>query len=152
MKARTTSSQIFIDEMEPTKINAPTVCGNNQKWCESCVSKGKCASTSPSKIGRESGEKFGKNFERGLKYGTEPEGKVMNVGIINKHTHLGEHEAKANILLSATVDDVFSITLEDEDNGVKSRWEMTMHRDAAEKVARKFAEMLGIIPIERKRE
>ena len=25
--------------------NAPTVCGNNPKWCESCVSKGKCAST-----------------------------------------------------------------------------------------------------------
>lgn len=28
-------------------INAPTVCGNNPKWCESCVSKGKCASTRP---------------------------------------------------------------------------------------------------------
>lgn len=27
--------------------NAPTVCGNNSKWCESCVSKGKCASTKP---------------------------------------------------------------------------------------------------------
>ena len=27
--------------------NAPTVCGNNPKWCESCVSKGKCASTRP---------------------------------------------------------------------------------------------------------
>lgn len=26
--------------------DAPTVCGNNPKWCESCVSKGKCASTS----------------------------------------------------------------------------------------------------------
>lgn len=25
--------------------NAPTVCGNNPKWCENCVSKGKCAST-----------------------------------------------------------------------------------------------------------
>ena len=25
--------------------NAPTVCGNNPKWCESCISKGKCAST-----------------------------------------------------------------------------------------------------------
>ena len=42
MKARTTSSQIFIDEMKPTKTNAPTVCGNNPKWCESCISKGKC--------------------------------------------------------------------------------------------------------------
>ena len=29
--------------------NAPTVCGNNPKWCESCVSKGKCASTRPQK-------------------------------------------------------------------------------------------------------
>jgi len=47
MKARTTSSNIFIEEMKPTKINAPTVCGNNPKWCESCISKGKCASTSP---------------------------------------------------------------------------------------------------------
>ena len=27
--------------------DAPTVCGNNSKWCESCVSKGKCASTRP---------------------------------------------------------------------------------------------------------
>lgn len=27
--------------------NAPTVCGNNPNWCESCVSKGKCASTRP---------------------------------------------------------------------------------------------------------
>ena len=27
--------------------NAPTVCGNNPKWCESCVSNGKCASTRP---------------------------------------------------------------------------------------------------------
>ena len=27
--------------------NASTVCGNNPKWCESCVSKGKCASTRP---------------------------------------------------------------------------------------------------------
>lgn len=68
----------------------------------------------------------------------------------NKHTYLGEHKGKANILLSATVDDVFSITLEDEQNEVKSSWEMTMYRDDAEKVARRFAEMLGIIPIQRK--
>ena len=25
--------------------SVPTVCGNNPKWCKSCVSKGKCAST-----------------------------------------------------------------------------------------------------------
>lgn len=74
----------------------------------------------------------------------------MNINIINKHTYLGEHKGKANILLSATVDDVFSITLEDEQNEVKSSWEMTMYRDDAEKVARRFAEMLGIIPIQRK--
>ena len=49
--------------------NAPTVCGNNPKWCESCVSKGKCASTNPSEEGRKLGEGFGKNFERGLKDG-----------------------------------------------------------------------------------
>lgn len=73
----------------------------------------------------------------------------MNINIINKHNYLGEHKGKANILLSVTADDVFSITLEDEQNGVKSSWEMTMYRDDAEKVARKFAEMLGIIPIER---
>lgn len=74
----------------------------------------------------------------------------MNINIINKHNYLGEHKGKANILLSATVDDVFSITFEDEQNGTKSSWEMTMYRDDAEKVARKFAEMLGIIPIGRK--
>lgn len=51
-------------------------CGNNPKWCESCVSKGKCASTSPSEVGRELGEKFGENFKKGLEYGTKPEGKV----------------------------------------------------------------------------
>lgn len=33
--------------------NAPTVCGNNPKWCESCVSKGKCASTRPQEGGAE---------------------------------------------------------------------------------------------------
>lgn len=27
--------------------NAPTVCGNNPKWCESCISKGKCQATRP---------------------------------------------------------------------------------------------------------
>ena len=30
-----------LDEID----NATTVCGNNPKWCESCVSNGKCAST-----------------------------------------------------------------------------------------------------------
>lgn len=27
--------------------NSPKICGNNPKWCENCVSKGKCASTRP---------------------------------------------------------------------------------------------------------
>ncbi|MBP5413662.1 MAG: hypothetical protein ILN61_00220 [Lachnospiraceae bacterium] len=76
----------------------------------------------------------------------------MNINIINKHNYLGEHKGKANILLSVTADDVFSITLEDEQNGTKSSWEMTMYRDDAEKVARHFAEMLGILPVERKGE
>lgn len=34
-------------DVEDLIDNAPTVCGNNPKWCESCVSKGKCASTRP---------------------------------------------------------------------------------------------------------
>ena len=35
--------------------NAPTVCGNNPKWCESCISKGKCVSTRPLVIPADSG-------------------------------------------------------------------------------------------------
>jgi len=66
---------------------------------------------------------------------------------INKQTYLGER-GKANILLSSTVDGVFSITLEDD--GIS--WEMTMCRDDAMKIARKFAEMTGIAPIVRKGE
>ena len=67
--------------------------------------------------------------------------------IFNKHNYLGEHRGKANILLTSTIEDEFSITLEDEQNEVKSSWEMTMHREDAEKVIRKAAEMLGVIPI-----
>ena len=66
---------------------------------------------------------------------------------INKQTYLGER-GKANILLSSTVDGVFSITFEDDGIG----WEMTMCRDDAMKIARKFAEMSGIVPIVRKGE
>lgn len=64
----------------------------------------------------------------------------------NKHNYIGEHRGKANILLTATIDDEFSITLKDEQDEVKSSWEMTMHREDAEKVIRKAAEMLGVIP------
>ena len=38
--------------------NAPTVCGNNPKWCESCVSKGKCASTRPHGVWARTGQSF----------------------------------------------------------------------------------------------
>lgn len=45
-------SSFFDDEDDYKKSlriidNAPTVCGNNPKWCESCISKGKCASARP---------------------------------------------------------------------------------------------------------
>ena len=36
-----------VSEIQKFIDNAPTVCGNNPKWCESCISKGKCASTRP---------------------------------------------------------------------------------------------------------
>jgi hypothetical protein len=39
--------QGWNDAIDAIIDNAPTVCGNNPKWCESCVSKGKCASTRP---------------------------------------------------------------------------------------------------------
>ena len=37
----------YCEVIKEALDNAPTVCGNNPKWCESCVSKGKCASTRP---------------------------------------------------------------------------------------------------------
>jgi len=43
----TVDGHIAYDKMLELIDNAPTVCGNNPKWCESCVSKGKCASTRP---------------------------------------------------------------------------------------------------------
>lgn len=38
---------VHLRDIQNAIDNAPTVCGNNPKWCESCVSKGKCASTRP---------------------------------------------------------------------------------------------------------
>lgn len=70
--------------------------------------------------------------------------------ILNKHNYLGEHGNGANILLSTESNDVFSICLEDEYHEAKSKWEMSMTRQQAEKVARKFAEMTGIMPIKDK--
>ncbi len=60
---------------------------------------------------------------------------------INKQTYLGER-GKANILLSSTAGGEFSITFEDD----KISWEMIMCEDDAMKIARKFAEMSGIVP------
>lgn len=42
-KAWNACNSCWIDIID----EAPTVCGNNPKWCENCVSKGKCASTRP---------------------------------------------------------------------------------------------------------
>ena len=49
--------------------NAPTVCGNNPKWCESCVSKGKCASTRPQDEWTPQGE-WAKGYHEGFNTGT----------------------------------------------------------------------------------
>lgn len=68
-------------------------------------------------------------------------------GDMRKHTYFGQHRGKANILLSVTACDECSIRFEDEHNGIKSSWEMSMHKEDGKKVTRKFAEMLGIIPI-----
>lgn len=39
------SAKLAFNQILHDIDNAPTVCGNNPKWCESCVSNGKCAST-----------------------------------------------------------------------------------------------------------
>ena len=50
IKIRAAATLDFLTEVKLTIEKAQTVCGNNPKWCESCVSNGKCAST------RQSGE------------------------------------------------------------------------------------------------
>ena len=42
-----TFEEAFQKTVCEQKLYCPTVCGNNPKWCENCVSKGKCASTRP---------------------------------------------------------------------------------------------------------
>lgn len=44
-------SQGNIRSSDGCPTDEPTVCGNNPKWCESCVSNGKCASTRPRREG-----------------------------------------------------------------------------------------------------
>lgn len=48
-------------------------CPYIDSYCFDCIKheKGKCASTSPSEVGRQLGERFGENFERGLKDGSK---------------------------------------------------------------------------------
>ena len=54
--------------------NVPTVCGNNPKWCESCISKGKCASTRPQ------GEWiFHKDYNESCRYGCNQCGNLNNI-------------------------------------------------------------------------
>ena len=54
--------------------NAPTVCGNNPKWCESCVSNGKCAST------RSQGELANEVLELYEKYHSHLATRVIEFG------------------------------------------------------------------------
>ena len=51
--------------------NAPTVCGNNPKWCESCVSKGKCASTRPQDCSEITNEDIQNAIKQGYNDGFE---------------------------------------------------------------------------------
>lgn len=44
-RGQTGAEHILVHNFRDLIDNAPTVCGNNPKWCESCVSNGKCAST-----------------------------------------------------------------------------------------------------------
>ena len=38
---------IRISEVKKSLNDVPTICGNDKRWCESCVSKGKCQATIP---------------------------------------------------------------------------------------------------------
>lgn len=64
-----------------------------------------------------------------------------------KKTYLGERDV-ANILLSSNINGEFSICLEDEQNGVKSSWEMIMCEEDAKKVALRLAKITGIVPLD----
>lgn len=71
----------------------------------------------------------------------------MESGNYIKETHLGERGV-ANILLSSNINGEFSICLEDEQNGVKSSWEMIMCEEDAKKVALRLAKITGIVPLD----
>lgn len=64
-----------------------------------------------------------------------------------KKTYLGERGV-ANILISSNINGEFSICLEDEQNGVKSSWEMIMYEEDAKKVALRLAKMTGIVSLD----
>ena len=64
-----------------------------------------------------------------------------------KKTYLGERGV-ANILISSNINGEFSICLEDEQNGVKSSWEMIMCEEDAKKVALRLAKITGIVPLD----
>lgn len=64
-----------------------------------------------------------------------------------KKTYFGERGV-ANIILSSNINGEFSICLEDEQNGVKSSWEMIMCEEDAKKVALRLAKMTGIVSLD----
>lgn len=66
---------------------------------------------------------------------------------MDKKTYLGERGV-ANILLSLIINGEFSICLEDEQNGVKSSWEMIMCKEDAKRVALCLAKITGIVPLD----
>lgn len=71
----------------------------------------------------------------------------MESGNYIKKTYLGERGV-ANILISSNINGEFSICLEDEQNGVKSSWEMIMCEEDAKKVALRLAKITGIVPLD----
>lgn len=71
----------------------------------------------------------------------------MKSGNCTKKTHLGERGV-ANILLSSNINGEFSICLEDEQNGIKSSWEMIMCEEDAKKVALRLAKITGIVSLD----
>lgn len=71
----------------------------------------------------------------------------MKSGNNIKKTYLGERGV-ANILIFSNINGEFSICLEDEQNGVKSSWEMIMCKEDAKRVALCLAKITGIVPLD----
>lgn len=69
---------------------------------------------------------------------------ILESGNFIKKTYLGERGV-ANILISSNINGEFSICLEDEQNGVKSSWEMIMCEEDMKKVALYLAKITGIV-------